>query len=178
MNNDFEISDEALQTAIDVIVHAMLNEKFAKNFEPAKGDFEYGLEERGGPNQDESVVDIGAWIPIGSVPDKFDADEFEDYLDEFDAERLKAIESGVSPTHEEFVAVLRSWLVQNSENQDGHCIASYGVYPLIHSNGSRCYFLSTLSGYSMSYSEHIEGFFFFGHRVGFRISPKKRICLC
>ena len=159
MNNEHKIDDDEWQSAKDIIVESVLGGKYSKNYEVAKADFKYGLEERDGPNQDESVVDIGAWISKDDVPDKFDKDEFENYLDELDEGRLKAIEDGASPTHEEFISVLRSWLVSNSEDPAGNCISAYGIYPLVHSNGNQCFFLSTITGYSMSYSQRIDGFF-------------------
>ena len=58
MNNEYEINDESWQAAKDIIIESVLSGNFSKNYEIAKGDFEYGLEERHGPNQEESIVEI------------------------------------------------------------------------------------------------------------------------
>ena len=158
MAREYEIDDESWQTAKDTIVECVLGGNNSKDLDDAKRSFEWGLEERDGPDQEESVVEIGAWISKDSVPDEFDKDEFEFYLDDFDDERLSALQNGASPTRDEFSGILVDWLSRECEFQEGDCIRTYGIYPLVHSDGKQCFFIGTISGYSMSYTDRIEGY--------------------
>jgi hypothetical protein len=159
MNTELEIGDERWQMARDIIVESVISGNFPKKYEAAKSDFEYGLEERDGPNHDESVVDIGAWISSDAVPNKFDLDVFDSCLGWLDEERADAIENGASPTQEEFSLILENWLSDICEFQESAYFDAFGVYPLVHSNGKQCFFIVTMSGYSMSYSESVLGYF-------------------
>ncbi len=159
MKTKMEISDKSWQAAKDIIVESVISGIFKKKYEVAKNDFEYGLEERDQPNHDESIVGRGAWITDGAVPDKFDLDEFDNCLDWSEEERANAIENGAAPTREEFIVILGIWLSNICEFQESNDFSSFGVFPLVHSNGEQCLFICTVSGFSMSYSEYVEGYF-------------------
>jgi hypothetical protein len=162
MGEEYEVSDEAWQTAKDAVVEGVLSGKPSKDYKTAVSRFETGLWERvelDGLYECESCVDQGVWIQNHKVPKGFDLLEHRDDS-EINEERLSQLEDGASPTQDEYLTFLRLWLICNSDDPDCDIIPAFGIYLLTHSDGRQCFFLSMNTGYAFTeINEWIEGYF-------------------
>ena len=160
MSEVSEIDDEAWQAAKDAIVDGVLNEMPPEDFSDAIEVFDKGLWERGGITEDDSYIDLGVWLQNHKVPAGFDLLQYSGADEKIEETRLSELENGASPTKDEYVAFLRMWLINNSEEADGDVFPSFCLYPITHTDGRQCYFLGMITGDALSgVDEWIEGYF-------------------